>query len=47
MESVWKISRAKYSDLFVPRVTKMAYANDSVMATEEWAREHFNEIMMM
>lgn len=47
MESVWKISRAKYSDLFVPRVTKMAYANDSVMASEEWARTHFNEIMMM
>ena len=47
MESVWKISRTKYADLFVPRVTKMAYANDSVMATEEWTRAHFNEIMMM
>ncbi len=47
MESVWNISRAKYSDLFVPRVTKMAYANDSVMASEEWAGTHFNESMMM
>lgn len=47
MESVWNISRAKYSDLFVPRVTKTAYANDSVMASEEWAGTHFNEIMMM
>jgi len=48
MESVWNISKAKYSDLFVPRVTKRAYANDSVLTpSEEWAREHFNEIMMM
>ena len=40
--------KSKYADLFVPRVTKMAYANDSVLSpSEEWAREHFNEIMMM